>query len=94
MPKVETNPTMVAVDGAKPKKAKGSMSHMEVHPRLAGGVIVKHVPMGYDSEPKEHVFKKTEGARFHAHMAKHTGMGAVKGEGSKHENAEEIDTED
>jgi len=85
---------IVEATGEKPKKGRaGALSHLEIHPKLAGGVVVKHVPMGYSSEPKEHVFKKSEGARFEAHIRKHTGMAAVQGEGSNHENAENIETE-
>ena len=68
-------------ESARPKKAQKVLSHMEVKPRLGGGVHVIHHYTDYHHDPKPYEFAEGEGAKFHAHMAKHTGM--------KHEEIEE-----
>ena len=68
-------------EAAKRSKAPKVLSHMEIRPRMGGGVQVTHHYTSYQHEPSVHQFEEGEGAKFHAHMAKHTGM--------KHEEVEE-----
>jgi hypothetical protein len=56
------------------KKAPKTLVHLEIHPTLGGGHMVRHVYSGYAHEPKEYKFGKDEGERAMAHVARHTGL--------------------
>ena len=59
---------------AKSKKGRKALEHLEVHPVLGGGHMIKHVYSGYGHEPKEYKFKPSEGAKALAHVARHAGL--------------------
>ncbi len=88
-----TSPTIASVEGARSKKGPKMLAHMEIHPGLKGGHMVRHVYAGYKHEADEHQFKQGEEARMTAHIHRHLGIKPVKAEGSKHENEADIDDE-
>ena len=63
---------------SKPKRAPKALSHLEIHPRLGGGHVVKHVYTGYSNDPKEYQFNKEGvakgGEHIGDHLAKHAGL--------------------
>ena len=59
------------------KKAVKMLDHMRVSPRMGGGVTVEHHFKDYEHKPEPHQFGPEDGAGFHAHMSKHTGLGDV-----------------
>lgn len=63
---------------SKPKRGKQVLDHLEVHPKLGGGHIVKHVYQGYEHEPKSVEFneegKGPGGEHVASHLAKHGGL--------------------
>jgi hypothetical protein len=68
-------------ESATPKKkavARKTVDHLELHPKMGGGHIVKHVYTGYDHEPKEVHFnedgKSQGGEHIMAHLTKHAGL--------------------
>lgn len=78
--------------GSKPKKGKKTLSHLELHAKLGGGHIVKHVYSGYQHDPMEVHFnasgKGKGGENVTAHLAKH---GGLPGGESQSETEGEID---
>jgi hypothetical protein len=66
-------------ESSKPRKSPMSLSHLEIHPKLGGGHIVKHVYSGYDHMPKEYSFNKDGiakgGEHITDHLMKHAGIG-------------------
>ena len=65
-------------EAAKRSKAPKVLSHMEIHPQMGGGVRVEHHYSSYEHKPSMHEFAEDEGAKFHAHMTKHTGLAHEK----------------
>lgn len=63
----------VKSNSGKGKSKKTTLSHLEIHPKLGGGHVVKHV-YGYEHEPRNYSFAKGQGARALAHVARHAGM--------------------
>lgn len=65
-------------ESSKPKKGAKVLAHLEIHPKLGGGHIVKHVYEGYDHEAKSVKFNeqgKSQGGEHIAdHLAKHAGL--------------------
>jgi hypothetical protein len=78
---------MQVAETSKAKKQPKVLSHIEIHPQLGGGHIVKHVYSGYEHEPRPYKFGKDEGGRAAAHIARHAGLpGATEpGEGEEAE---------
>jgi len=68
----------VAESTTPKKKAKATLDHLELHPKLGGGHIVKHVYTGYEHDAKEVQFNKDGksqgGEHIQAHLAKHAGL--------------------
>lgn len=68
----------VSVESTKPKRTAKVLAHLEIHPKLGGGHIVKHVYEGYDQQPKSVKFneqgKSQGGETIQAHLAKHAGL--------------------
>lgn len=60
--------------GKRTERKQNTLDHIEIHPKLGGGHIVKHVYTGYSAEPKEQSFSQKENKSFAAHLAKHTGV--------------------
>ena len=61
--------------GKAPKEVPKVLHHLEVHPQFGGGVHVHHVHTEpHIHAPKIHKFAAHEGAKFHDHIDKHTGM--------------------
>jgi hypothetical protein len=68
-------------EAANPKKRPQVLSHIEIHPKLGGGHIVKHVYEGYSHDPKNVSFnavgKSRGGEHVTAHVMKHAGLPAA-----------------
>lgn len=62
----------------KARKTAKTLRHLEIHPQMGGGHIVKHVFQGYDHEPEDHSFnedgKSKGGGHIANHLAKHGGL--------------------
>lgn len=60
------------------KAPKKTLDHLEIHPKMGGGHIVRHVYTSYEHEPKEHHFneegKAQGGEHIASHLAKHAGL--------------------
>lgn len=82
-----------SVKRPKPKKV---LDHLELHPRMGGGHIVKHVYTSYEHEPKEVHFneegKSQGGEHVVNHLIKHGGLPVPEG-GASAEPEEEEDEE-
>ncbi len=70
-------PIQVA-ESNKGKKAQRTLAHLEIHPVLGAGHMVRHVYAGFGAEPKEVKFNKDGksqgGEHISAHLAKHAGL--------------------
>ena len=86
-------PIQVA-EASKAKKSRKVLDHLELHPKMGGGHIVKHVYTSYEHEPKEHHFnelgKSQGGEHIMAHLAKHAGLPGLEQE-SRHDESETED---
>ena len=87
-------PVQVAESSTTKKKMRKTVDHLELHPQLGGGHIVKHVYSGYEHDAKEVKFnaegKSQGGEHVVAHLTKHGGLPAMtKAEGERTE--EELD---
>ena len=71
-------PGIQVAESSKPKKGKKTLDHLEIHPKMGGGHIVKHVYSDYQHEPKEVHFnedgKSQGGEHILSHLAKHGGL--------------------
>jgi hypothetical protein len=85
---MSTKPIMA--EAKPPKKGPKVVSHLEIHPQLGGGHVVKHVYSGYQHDPREVKFGPKEGARAAAHVARYAGL---PGGGGGEEPAEEEEAE-
>ncbi len=57
------------------KQHKPVVHHIEIHPKLGGGVRVEiHHSEPHLHAPKAKEFAPEEGEKFHAHLAKNTGL--------------------
>lgn len=76
---------VIAAETTKPKPRAKVLAHLEIHPQLGGGHIVKHVYSSYEHEPKEVKFnedgKSQGGEHIEAHLRKHAGLPAMDGDG-------------
>ena len=83
---------IVAAESVKSKRGPKVLQHLEIHPQLGGGHIVKHVYDGYEHEAKPYQFGKDEGERAMKHIARHAGLPHSAGTGGDGEEpAEEMD---
>ncbi len=71
-------------EARKPKSQPKVLDHMEIHAKLGGGNIVRHVYTSYQHEPMEVHFDengkrqgKGGGENIVAHLIKHGGLPAV-----------------
>lgn len=78
-------------ESKQPRKGRKAVSHIEIHPRLGGGHIVKHVYTGYEHQAKEVHFNedgKTQGGEHVTkHVMKHAGL-------PKYDKQDESETEE
>ena len=76
------------------KTAKKTLDHIEIHPKMGGGHIVKHVYSNYEHEPKEVHFnedgKSQGGEHILSHLAKHAGLPGLE----SYDKNQESETED
>lgn len=86
---------IAVAETSKPKKGAKVLAHLELHPKMGGGHIVKHVYTSYQHEPKEVHFnedgKAQGGEHIVSHLAKHAGL--PKYDGHDESEAEEEVTE-
>ena len=84
-------PSIQVSESSKPKKSPQTLSHLEIHPKLGGGHVVKHVYSGYDHQPKEYSFNKDGkakgGEHIADHLAKHAGLPGLESY-DQHEHSE------
>jgi hypothetical protein len=85
----------VAESNTPTKKARAPkvLDHLELHPKMGGGTIVKHVYANYEHEPTSYSFNKSGvakgGEHIVAHLTKHAGLPAA----AASESGEEMDEE-
>lgn len=81
-------------ESVKPKRGKKTLDHIEIHPKMGGGHIVKHVYTDYQHEPKEVHFneegKSQGGEHILSHLSKHAGLPGLE----KYDQHSESETED
>ena len=79
---------------AKPKAGKKAVAHIEIHPKLGGGHMIRHVYHGFGHEPKEVHFnadgKSQGGEQVLHHVSKHAGLPGLM----PYDNRMESETED
>lgn len=67
-------------ESTKPRKTAKVLDHLEIHPQLGGGHIVKHVYTDYQHEPKAVKFNEDGyaqgGEHITDHLTKHAGLPA------------------
>lgn len=82
-------------ESAGKKKGRKTVDHLELHPQLGGGHIVKHVYSGYEHESEEVPFNKAGkakgGEHIMAHLTKHAGLPPMSGGGTEAETSSEED---
>lgn len=59
---------------SKAKRTPKVLKRMEIEPRLGGGHVITHHYTSYQHDPEPHEFKKNEGGKAMAHIAKHAGL--------------------
>jgi len=74
------------------------LDHLELHPKMGGGHIVKHVYTDYEHKPLEVHFNKKGiakgGEHIIAHLTKHGGLPPYEKNEEEPEEPEEPGTED
>lgn len=82
---------------SRPKKTPKTLDHIEIHPKLGGGHIVKHVYNGYEHDPKEVQFnedgKAKGGEHIMNHLVKHAGIPMPDGK-EEYDETPESETEE
>jgi hypothetical protein len=94
----------IQVAEAREKKQPKVLAHIEIHPQLGGGHIIKHVYQGYQHDPAQVQFdedgkregKGSNGEHIVTHLMKHAGLPATgvsnmegaEGEGDETANEE------
>jgi hypothetical protein len=82
---------IASVESSKSKKPAKVLSHLEIHPRMGGGHIVKHVYSSYEHPSKEVHFnedgKAKGGEHISSHLAKHAGLPGNSGADENDEEA-------
>jgi len=86
---MEQKITSVESSGKRSERSKKTLDHIEIHPRLGGGAIIRHQYAGYEHKPEDHNFKQDQGEKFAAHLAKHTGFPLSSADRSKASETEE-----
>lgn len=56
------------------RKGRKIISHIEIHPVLGGGHMVKHVFSSFDHPPREYHFAPNESVRAINHVARYSGL--------------------
>jgi len=95
---------VTAESGTSKKKAvaRKTVDHLELHPKMGGGHIVKHVYSGYEHDPMEVHFGK-DGTRegkgsghqhVLEHLTKHGGLPPIEKGREPYDEREESETED
>lgn len=78
----------------KKKTTKKTLDHIEIHPKMGGGHIVKHTYSGYEHDPKEIQFNKDGksqgGEHILSHLKKHGGLPGLE----TYDEHDESETED
>lgn len=73
--------TIQTAEANKARKAQKVLSHLEIHPQLGGGHVVKHVYTDYQHEPKSVKFNgdgyAQGGEHISSHLTKHAGLPAA-----------------
>lgn len=64
----------VVAESSKPKRGPRVLTHLEIHPKLGGGHVVKHVYSDYNHESKSVNFGKNQGQQMLAHVSRHSGI--------------------
>jgi hypothetical protein len=76
----DSQPSIVSAEARK-KPAK-VLDHLELHPKMGGGHIVKHIYTSYEHNTHEVHFNEKGttkgGEHITAHLAKHAGLPAYK----------------
>jgi hypothetical protein len=71
----------IQVAEGRKKQSPKTLSHLEIHPQLGGGHIVKHVYTAYEHPSKEVKFndagKSQGGEHVVKHLMKHAGLPAM-----------------
>lgn len=71
----------IQVAEGRKKQTPKTLSHLEIHPQLGGGHVVKHVYTGYEHQSKEVKFndagKSQGGEHVVKHLMKHAGLPAM-----------------
>ena len=71
----------IAVAESTRKKPPKTLDHIEIHPQLGGGHIIKHVYTGYEHDAKDVKFnaagKSQGGEHVIKHLMKHAGLPAM-----------------
>jgi hypothetical protein len=73
------------------------LDHLEIHPKLGSGHIVKHVYTGYEHDPKTVEFNKAGvakgGEHIAAHLTKHAGLPGLEPDDKRDESETEDELE-
>jgi len=90
--------TIQTAETSKPKRGKKTLDHIEIHPKMGGGHIVKHVYTDYQHEPKAVEFNKDGkaqgGEHILSHLKKHAGLPGLESYDEKDESETEDEVED
>jgi len=88
--------TVQVAESNKPKKGRKTLDHIEIHPKMGGGHIVKHVFTNYEHEPEEVHFnesgKAKGGEHIMSHLEKHAGLPGLE-DYDRHDESETEDEE-
>ena len=83
----------VAESLSSKSKGRKALSHLEIHPKLGGGHVIRHVYSGFEHKPKEYTFGKEQGHKAGQHVSRHTGIpmagGQPEAEGAASKEPEE-----
>ena len=87
----------IAMAESSKKNTPKTLDHLEIHPQLGGGHIVKHFYSGYEHDSKDVKFNEAGTAKGGEHIQKHldkyAGLPAAAGN-DKQEKNDESETED
>lgn len=89
-------PGIQVAESTKPKRGRKTLDHLELHPKMGGGHIVKHIFTDYEHRPEEYHFnengKGKGGEHILKHLQKHAGlplMASAEGNGGSPTTEEE-----
>ena len=84
-------PGIQVAQSNKGKRAKKALSHIEIHPKLDGGHLVRHIYHGFGHEPTDHHFNEAGitqgGTSISSHLAQHAGIKGLESY-DKHDQSE------